>query len=250
MAMYGMGTFPCITPVYKSRPETGRMLRLGLNTEHHAVPDLWVSFIYHMGGASIKWFRDHMSADEQTGYEELFREMPETPGPVLVLPHFAPMGPPDYIENSTGVVVGLTTETTRGDILRGIIEANAFALKRVTDELPDLGVELDELRAVGGGSRSQAALQINADILDAAVVRPEVDEAGALGAALLAGAGIGRFSSAAEASQSIVRLGRRVEPDPRRVSRYAELFEQYEELRRLSVPFTQRWVAGRTDGHQ
>lgn len=242
MAMYGMGTFPCITPVYSERPEVAKMIELGLNTEHHAVADLWVSFIYHMGGASIKWFRDHLASGATEGYEELFREMPEEPGEVLVLPHFAPMGPPDYIEDSTGVLVGLTTETSRGAILRGIVEANALALKRVTRGLPDLGIVLDELRAVGGGSRSEAALQINADVLETTVVQPEVEEAGALGAAILAGAGVGRYSSAEEAATTIVHLARRVEPNPNTVSRYRELFARYEELRELVVPFTQDWV--------
>jgi xylulokinase len=242
MAMYGMGTFPCITPVYEKRPEGPKLIELGLNTEHHAVPGLWVSFIYHMGGASIKWFRDHLASGVDGGYEELFREMPEQPGDVLVLPHFAPMGPPDYIEDSTGVMLGLTTETTRGAILRGIVEANALALKRVTRGLPELGVVLEELRAVGGGSRSQKALQINADVLETTVVQPDVEEAGALGAAILAGTGVGRYGSAEDAAEGIVHLDRRVEPDPKAVSRYREIFERYEELRALVVPFTQKWV--------
>jgi xylulokinase len=242
MAMYGMGTFPAITPVYSERPETSAMIDLGLNTEHHAIPGLWVSFIYHMGGASIKWFRDHIGGSKEASYEELFREMPAEAGPVLVLPHFAPMGPPDYIADSTGVVLGLTTETSRGAILRGIIEANALALKRVVRRLPYIGVNLEQLRVVGGGSRSPEALQINADILGAAVVRPAVDEAGALGAAILAGAGIGRYDSAAEAARELVRVEERVEPNPKAVEQYGELFEQYEELRRLVVPFTQEWT--------
>jgi xylulokinase len=152
------------------------------------------------------------------------------------------MGPPDYIADSTGVVLGLTTETSRGAILRGIIEANALALKRVVRRLPYIGVNLEQLRVVGGGSRSPEALQINADILGAAVVRPAVDEAGALGAAILAGAGIGRYDSAAEAARELVRVEERVEPNPKAVEQYGELFEQYEELRRLVVPFTQEWT--------
>ena len=241
MAMYGMGTFPTITPVYSSRPGTQGMLDLGLNTEHHAIPELWVSFIYHMGGASIKWFRDHVAGSSDASYEDLFREMPDEIGPVLLLPHFAPMGPPDYIADSTGVLLGLTTETSRGAILRGIIEANALALKRVVRGLPGIGVTLDQLRTVGGGSRSPEALQINANILDATVVRPAVDEAGSLGAAILAGAGVGRFASAAEAASALVKIEQTVEPDPKAVKQYGELFEQYEELRKLVVPFTQEW---------
>ena len=57
-AMYGMGTYLCMMPVFTQRPEEAIMLERGLNTEHHTVPHLYVSFIYNQGGSLVKWYRD------------------------------------------------------------------------------------------------------------------------------------------------------------------------------------------------
>ena len=89
-------------------------------------------------------------------------------------------------------MAGLKLETTRGDILKGIMEGTAFYLKQVVDGLPATGIRIDEFRATGGGSKSDAWIQLCADILGRPFVRPEVTEAGALGAALMAGVGCGR----------------------------------------------------------
>jgi len=99
-AMFGMGTYLCIVPVYRHRRDPRRMIERGLNTEHHALPDLFVSFIYNMSGAIVKWFRDTFAAEEhrraqslcQDTYTNLFFELPDSPSQVTVLPHFIPTG--------------------------------------------------------------------------------------------------------------------------------------------------------------
>jgi xylulokinase len=175
-------------------------------------------------------------------YETLFREMPDQPSGVLVLPHFAPMGPPDYIADSSGVILGLTTETDRGAILRGIAEGNVFAHRLVVDRLPEVDIDISVLRAVGGGSRSEKTLALTADILNRPILRPKVEEAGALGAALLAGTGIRTYSSLGEAVSTAVRVEKTVEPNARNVERYNDIFELYKELRESILPLTQKWT--------
>ena len=104
-AMYGMGTFVCITPAFSARREGAAMMKQGLNTEHHAFPNLYVTFIYNQGGSLVKWFRDVFAATDrrlflEAGrdiYPELFAEMPQGPSSVLVLPHFCQTGPPDFL---------------------------------------------------------------------------------------------------------------------------------------------------------
>lgn len=249
-AMYGMGTFPCIMPVFAELRAPAAMIELGLNTEHHAAPGLFGSFIYHMGGAATKWFRDQLTegrgmsseSDRLRVYETLFREMPDQPSGVLVLPHFAPMGPPDYIADSGGVILGLTTETDRGAILRGIAEGNVFAHRLVVDRLPEVDIDISVLRAVGGGSRSEKTLALTADILNRPILRPKVEEAGALGAALLAGTGIRTYSSLGDAVSTAVRVEKTVEPNARNVGRYNDIFELYKELRESILPLTQKWT--------
>ncbi len=246
-ALYGMGTFPTIAPVYSTPRPPEAMLALGLNTEHHAAPGLFLSFIFHMGGSIVKWYRDLLSAgstEEGRGtYSELFAGLTDRPSGLLLLPHFVPMGPPDFVSDQSGLIVGLTTETNRSSILQAIVEGNAFALNLVFDRLSEAGIEPESIRVVGGGSRSNAAVQINANIFGKPLTRPDVVEAGALGAAILAGTAIGRYGSIAEAVDTMIRPGRTFEPHPQKVEQYREAFELYKETRGQMGDLLRRWTA-------
>ncbi len=238
VGMSGMGSYLTIMPVFTGRKPPERMMRLGLNTEHHAAPGRFVSFIYNQGGLLLKWYRDTFAraereAAEKSGrdiYADLLAEVPPQPSSVIVLPHVTVTGPPEFITDSSGVIAGLKVETSRGDILRGILEGIVFYHKGLVDASAEAGISLRELRAVGGGSKSDAWLQISADILGRPLVRTRVSEAGCLGAALLAAAGTGAFASLEDGVRSMVSLGERFEPDVARQARYAERYERYRSL--------------------
>jgi len=247
-AMYGMGTFLCLTPVYDRRPPAEAMIARGLNTEHHVVPGRYVSFIYNQGGALVKWFRNTFAAAEHEQYRQMGRsiypalldEMPPDPSSVVVLPHFMTTGPPAFIANSSGVITGLRLETTRGDILKGIIESVAYSLKENIDNLPPTGIAIGEYRVAGGGSQSDRWVQTCADILGQPFVRPAVTEASALGAAIIAGVGCGAFVSFEEGVAAMIRLGRTYEPDMRQHARYAPNYARYRQL----WPLLQDYLTG------
>lgn len=236
--MCGMGTYLCLVPVFSRRQDPASMMRWGLNTEHHAAEGRYVSFIYNQAGVVLKWFRDTFARREKEEaaragtdvYEALIREAPRGPSSVLVLPHFTMTGPPEFVSDSSGVMVGLSLETTRGDILKGILEGTVFYHKELVDALPEAGIQMRGLRAVGGGSKSREWIQICADILEMPVVRAKVGEAGCLGAAILAGAATGAFASLAEGVRAMVGLGEAVEPDPASVRLYRERFQRYRAL--------------------
>jgi xylulokinase len=214
------------------------MIERGLNTEHHAVPGKYVSFIYNQGGSLVKWFRDTFAAAERRQAEEIGRdiyadliaEVPEGPSGVMVLPHFTTTGPPAFVSDSCGVVAGLRLETSRGDILKGIIEGTTFYLKECVESLAPTGIEIADFRAVGGGSKSDAWIQVCADILGRPFVRPKITEAGALGAAIMAGVGSGAFPSYEAGVEAMVSLERAFEPDPQQHKRYESQFEKYRRL--------------------
>ena len=237
-AAFGMGTYICITPTILRRPDPARMMERGLNTEHHAAPGRYVTFIYNQGGILLKWFRDTFAAAEwqsaaQTGrevYSALIAEMPEGPSEVYVLPHFTATGPPEFVEDSAGVIVGLRLGTSRGEILKGILESAVFYLRESVVELPEVGLGVCEFRAVGGGSRSDRWLQICADIMGQPFARPQLTEAGALGAAIIAGVGSGAFATFEEGVERMVRLERVFEPRPERRADYEGRFAQYRKL--------------------
>jgi xylulokinase len=237
-AVYGMGTFVCITPVFNQRRAPSIMIERGLSTEHHAVPGRYVTFIYNQGGSLVKWFRDtfalaeHQRAQE-TGeaiYELLFSEIPDGMSAVIVLPHFTTTGPPAFLSDSLGVIVGLRLETSRGHILKGILEGITFYLKECVESLAPTGIGIADFRVVGGGSQSDAWVQICADIMGRPFVRPRITEAGALGAAIIAGVGRGIFSSYEAGVERLVHLERTFEPDPRRQELYESRFRKYKQL--------------------
>jgi xylulokinase len=236
--MIGMGSWLSIVPVFAERRPTEAMLPLGLNTEHHAVPGRFVTFLYNQGGLLLKWYRDTFARSEREAadragteaYTGLIAELPEGPSSVLVLPHFTVTGPPEHLAGSSGAILGLTLDTSRGDILKGIMEGAVFYLRVLLDALAGTGIAMRELRVVGGGSRTDAWPRIAADILDLPLVSTAVSEAGTLGAAILAAAGTGAFSSVAEGAASMVSTARRFDPDPARVRTYQERCERYRAL--------------------
>ena len=238
IAAFGMGTYTCITPVFTRRREPRRMIERGLNTEHHAVPGKYVSFIYNQGGVLVKWFRDTFASIERRQAEEAHRdiyadligEVPDGPSSVMVLPHFTTTGPPHFISDSSGVIVGLRLETSRGDILKGIMEGTTFYLKECADGLSATGIQIESYRAVGGGSKSDIWVQVCADIMGRPIMRPRITEAGALGAAIMAGVGSGLYPSYENAVAAMVEAGPTFEPDPCRQREYAERFEKYRQL--------------------
>jgi xylulokinase len=214
------------------------MIQRGLNTENHAAPGQFVSFLYNQGGALVKWFRNTFAAAERTQiqpggenlYSLLLAEMPEDLSRVMVLPHFTSTGPPDFIADSSGVMAGLKLETSRGEILKGLVEGMTFYIREVFEKLSGAGIDVTDFRAVGGGSKSAAWIQISADILGRPFVRPKFNEAGVLGAAILAGVGCGVFPSLEAGVDVMVQLDRSFEPEPQKHRLYNERFAKYQRL--------------------
>ncbi len=211
------------------------MLDARLNIEHHVLPDLYLSFIYNQSGVLVKWFRDAFAAAErgrqdQDIYDRLMAEMPDEPTNLLALPHFDITGAPDYIADSAGVIAGLHTNTNRGEILKAIIEGASFYFLKSLRTLEALQIDTSEYIATGGAAKSNAVLQLKADIFGAPFVRLRHTECGAAGAAMLAGIAGGVFRDAGEAVKSFVHQDRVFEPDPRRHRHYRELYSRYERL--------------------
>lgn len=237
-AMYGMGSYLCAVPVLTRRPPVEVMLESGLSTEDHAVPGQYVTFIYNQGGVLVKWFRDTFARQETVEarkhgmgiYDLLLAEMPEVPSSVLVLPHFTTTGPPSFLSDTSGVLSGLRLETTRGEILKGIIECSTYYLRQIFEQIPREIIPMDEFIAAGGGSQSQCWLQLSADILGKPFTRLLSHEAGALGAAILAGHGVGLFSSLSAGVEQMVKRGETIYPRPEWQARYEPNYARYRDL--------------------
>lgn len=229
----GIGTYECITPVYNHIPASADMIRLGLNIEHHVVPGLYVSFLYNQGGVLLRWFRDTFAKEIRTTeniYDCLAREMPDDPTRLFTLPYFEMTGSPDFISNASGAIIGLKTHTTRGEIFKSIMESITFYFCDSLASLKRMGIDTSEFIASGGGARSDAWLQIKADIFGVPFVRPRFTECGLAGTAILAGKAAGDFDSLSQGVASLFSAEKTFEPNPERHSIYRERSEKYNQL--------------------
>jgi len=243
-AMLGMGTFTTLVPVFTEKYDPQLAIPLGVNTEHHAVPDRFVSFIYNQGGSVVKWFRDTFAANDKKVYEnrgediyvQLFSEIPESISSLILLPYFTTTGLPDFSPHTSGVITGLHLTSSRGEILQGIIESILFDLKMTIEPLREMGLDLTEYIAVGGGSKSDRWVQTCADIFGSPIRRPFVTEAGVLGSAMIAGVGSGIFRDYGSAVRDMVRMGDQFTPNLKKGVFYHWKYEKFLDLRNRLTP--------------
>lgn len=159
-----------------------------------------------VAGAVVQWLREGIGLfKESAEIETLAREV-EDNGGVYFVPAFVGLGAPYWDPHARGQIIGLTRGTTRAHIARAALESIAFQCNDVLRAMmSDSGTHLTEMRVDGGASENDLLMQFQADISGVPVVRPEVTETTALGAAYLAGLGCGVWQS----TQEIEKLWRR-----------------------------------------
>jgi xylulokinase len=235
--MYALGTTAVLAPTLPARrPE---LAADGFPCYPHVAPGRWITLAgTPSGGSLLRWFRDEFGLREQllsqeTGrdfYELLIEQISDVPGRLLLLPHFAGTEAPYHDPAAKGVLFGLSLDTKRADVVQSILEGIAFEIGYYAERLRAAGVEISLLRAIGGGSRSVRWMQMNANILNCPVAVPDVAEATALGAALLAGWGAGCYDSLDSAARALIAVERTFLPQPQRLQEYAQRMETYRRL--------------------
>ncbi len=185
-----------------------------------------------MAGATVQWLRDGLQLIQSAAeVEALAASVPDT-GDVYLVPAFAGLGAPDWDGRARGTLVGLTRGTTRAHIARAALEAIALQSADMFGAMSrDAGLPLTELRVDGGASRNDLLMQMQADLLGVPVVRPQVTETTALGAAYLAGLGVGAWPSGAEIAAQWA-ADRRFEPRLTESARRARLARWREAVER------------------
>jgi len=96
----------------------------------------------------------------------------------------------------------------------------SFEFRSMLEKIEARGAEVEEIRAIGGGAKSDLWLQMKADIVDKKIVRPEITEGGSLGAAALGGIGVGTYKDAFDAAEKVIQIKDRFEPSKERVKLY------------------------------
>ena len=166
-----------------------------------------------IGGAVVQWLRDGLGIIASSNEVENLAQKVSDNGGVYLVPAFAGLGAPHWNGHARGTIVGITRGTTAAHIARAALESIAFQTMEVLHAMEnDSGIPIKELRVDGGATIDNLLMQVQADVLNAKVVRPSVTETTAMGAAYLAGLAIGYWSSADEI-QKQWKIDRVFEPE-------------------------------------
>lgn len=149
-----------------------------------------------VGGSVVQWLRDGLGViSSSSEVEELASRVPDTNG-VYFVPALTGLGAPWWDQYARGTIIGISRGTTTAHIARAALEGIAYQTMDITAAMSrDAGIPLKELKVDGGASRNNLLMQFQADILGTRVVRPQVVETTAMGAAYLAGLAVGYWSS-------------------------------------------------------
>ncbi len=155
-----------------------------------------------IGGAVVQWLRDGLGIIKSSSEVEALAASVEDNGDVFFVPAFTGMGAPHWDQYARGLMVGISRGTNRGHIARAALEGIAYQTMDVLNVMnKDTGMDVKELRVDGGAVANNLLMQFQADILGIPVVRPEIVETTALGAAYLAGLATGYWDNIEELKQ-------------------------------------------------
>lgn len=216
--------------------------KLRLHTFCHAVPGKWhVMGVMLSAGGSLRWFRDTF-ADTETAiakalgndpYDLICREAATVPAGsegLIFLPYLTGERAPYPDPHARGVFFGITLRSGRSHFMRAVLEGVAYGLRDSFGILDEMGVPIAQVRASGGGARSQVWRQIQADITGKDHVTINIDEGPALGAALLAGVGTGLYPTVAEACRSVIKISGETKADLSAKKTYDGYYSMYQSL--------------------
>lgn len=174
-------------------------------------------------------------------FDQLVSQAPPGSQGLILQPYWSP-GIKTPGPEARGAVIGFGDVHTRSHLYRAIIEGLAYALREGKERSERRsGVPVTELRVSGGGSQSDAAMQITADVFGLPAARPHLYETSGLGAAIDAAVGLGLHPDFATAVQAMTRLGQVFEPDAQRVRIYEEFYQQvYQQMYRRLKPLYER----------
>lgn len=166
-------------------------------------------------GALVQWLRDKLGIIGSSSEIERLALRVENSGGITFVPAMAGLGAPHWDPYAAGTIIGINHNTGKAHIARAVLEAIALRTMEVIEAMTeDSGTEVHELRVDGGAAVNNLLLQIQANAINARVLRPEITETTALGAAYLAGLAIG-FWTMEELKQQW-KVDRRFEPDDKR----------------------------------
>jgi len=207
-----------------------------------AVPGAWTVMSCTLAaGLSLQWFRNQFCAAEREvaaglgsdPYELMTAAAEKSPigaNRLLYLPYLMGERSPLLDSDARGAFIGLSAIHTRGDMVRAVMEGVAYSQRQCLDVFREMGVDVSDMAACGGGARSPFWRQMLADLYGCPVKTISSAEGPALGAAILAGVGAGVYGTVAQGCAAVVRSGGSQSPDPERSAAYEPYYRLYRSL--------------------
>ncbi|GGA40300.1 xylulokinase [Paenibacillus physcomitrellae] len=199
---------------------------------NHAEPDAF----YAMGvtlaaGSSLSWFRDTFAPG--SSFDELLAGAATVPAGadgLLFTPYLSGERTPHADSAIRGSFIGMDLRHKKEHFARAVVEGITFSLRESIEILRGAGKQVDTIVSIGGGARSELWLQMQADIFNAEVVRLESEQGPAMGAAMLAAAGLSWFSSLKECAGQFIAKAASYKPSEDQVKLYNDLYPLYKEV--------------------
>lgn len=225
------GTAEALMVTLDSPVSGEKMAASGLCCGCHSAKDRYYLLGGLMGGGILAWVSRLLAGDDRP--QSISRLMDEAasipPGAngVSFLPYLDGSGPPDRDPSAWGAWLGLSLKHNRANLVRAAVEGTSFGIRNLLEVAQSwTGVNVNELRCVGGGTRNAFWQQVKADVIGLPIDTPQVTDVTAQGAALLAAVGAGAFHTMAEAAGAAYRSNVRYEVNSDRHAFYEAAYQQ------------------------
>ena len=230
VAMNSMGTTDSIVCVNNAFTSGMQQITSNIPCGAYPISGLYANHSFVLStGTVLQWFKENFCQRKEYSFRELDSMAAQRLGPtgLFFMPHFSGSGTPYLDSNSKGALMGLTLDTGWAEIYKAILEGNNYEIKLNICNMERAGIMIDTVRCIGGAAKSDIYLQIKANILDKPVVKLVLEEAGCLGAALLAGVGCGIITNIRDTIGDFVCEEKVFLPQPDYSGAYQEHFEKY-----------------------
>ncbi|MBD3255974.1 MAG: hypothetical protein GF383_12840 [Candidatus Lokiarchaeota archaeon] len=239
IASVGIGTTECLTIPLNKPIVSEKMMRYNFPCAPHIIDNMYLTIAFNMTtGSLLRWFRNTIAKKayataERKGkniYQILDDSATKNPTDLFILPHFGAAGNPYMDPEATGAILGLRLNTTTNELYKAILEGTTYEIMLILECLTDAGIPIEELRAVGGGSKSSIWLQLKASMLGRLISVPRINEAGTLGCAILAGVGAGVYKNFQNAVNKLIKIDYIYKPNNKLHAIYSEKYKTYKRI--------------------
>jgi xylulokinase len=182
-------------------------------------------------GYSLNWFKETFAANES--FSHLLEEASLSPigaNGLIFTPYLVGERTPYADAKIRGTFTGIDGSHQKRDFVRAVIEGIVFSINESVEIFRNYGKTIDTVVSIGGGAKSDLWLQIQADVFNAKVVKLQNEQGPGMGAAMIAAAGLGWFSSLEECAEAFISTAKIYEPNPENVKRYKAFYQVYKDV--------------------